>query len=175
MPLFFLLSGYFTMLVYSRRGLESLLRQRVARIAVPLLLATATIGPLDGALQRQAVRSFRPEPVIAEMLAGDADAVRRRFAAGADARGRDAVFHHPLLSWAACSNHADVVAAVIDAGADVNHRSAFGDTVGLGAPRGGAFMRPSHGLCGVDQLRSAVTVQEFNVFIACEINEGGYS
>ena len=67
--------------------------------------------------------------VNAEMLAGDADAVRRRFAAGADARGRDAVFHHPLLSWAACSNHADVVAAVIDAGADVNHRNAFGDTV----------------------------------------------
>ncbi|NDC64363.1 MAG: hypothetical protein EBZ59_10365 [Planctomycetia bacterium] len=35
MPLFFLLSGYFTMLVYRRRGLGSLLRQRFARIVVP--------------------------------------------------------------------------------------------------------------------------------------------
>ena len=128
MPLFFLLSGYFTMLVYRRRGLGSLLRQRFARIAVPLMLAMATIGPLDGAVQRHAFRSYRPEPAIAEMLAGDADAVRRRFAAGADAEDRDAVFRRRMLSWAACSNHAPVVAAVIDAGADVNARGGLGDT-----------------------------------------------
>ena len=128
MPLFFLLSGYFTMLVYRRRGLGGLLRQRFARIAVPLALAMATIGPLDGVLQRHAIRSFRPEPAIAEMFAGDADAVRRRFAAGADAQGGDAVFHRRMLSWAACSNHAEVVAAVLDAGADVNDRNALGDS-----------------------------------------------
>ena len=50
MQLFFLLSGYFTMLVYRRRGLKSLLEQRFARIVVPLMLAMATIGPLDGML-----------------------------------------------------------------------------------------------------------------------------
>jgi len=128
MHLFFLLSGYFTMLVYRRRGLGSLIRQRAARIAVPLLLAMATIGPLDGALERHAVRSSRHDPAIAEMVAGDAGAVRRRFAGGADAQGSDAVFHRTMLSWAASSNHAEVVAAVIDAGADVNHRGGLGDT-----------------------------------------------
>ncbi len=128
MHLFFLLSGYFTMLVYHRRGLKSLLEQRFARIAVPLVLAMATIGPLDGMLQRHAFRSARPEPAIAEMFAGDVDAVRRRFAAGADANGRDAVFQRRMLSWAACSNHPAVVAAVIDAGADVNARGGLGDT-----------------------------------------------
>jgi len=128
MPLFFLLSGYFTMLVYRRRGLRSLLEQRFARIAVPLLLAMATIGPLDGMLQRLAIRSARPEPAIAEMFAGDADAVRRRFAAGADAEGCDQLFQRRMLSWAACSNHAAVVEAVIDAGADVNARGGLGDT-----------------------------------------------
>jgi len=128
MPLFFLLSGYFTMLVYRRRGLGSLLRQRFARIAIPLVLAMATIGPLDGLLQRYAIRSYRSEPAIAEMFAGDADAVRRRFAAGADAEGRDATFRRRMLVWAACSNHADVVAAVLDAGANANAREAFGDT-----------------------------------------------
>ncbi|MEI6238801.1 MAG: acyltransferase family protein [Planctomycetia bacterium] len=128
MPLFFLLSGYFTMLVYRRRGLGSLLRQRFARIVVPLVLAMATIGPLDGALQRHAIRSNQADPAIAEMFAGDADAVRRRFAAGADAEGRDALFRRRMLSWAACSNHPAVVAAVLDAGGDVNARGGLGDT-----------------------------------------------
>ena len=128
MPLFFLLSGYFTMLVYRRRGLGSLLRQRFARIAVPLVLAMATIGPLDGLLQRYAIRSSRPEPAVADMFAGDAAAVRRRFGAGADAEGRDAIFHQRMLMWAACSNHADVVSAVLDAGANANDQGGFGDT-----------------------------------------------
>lgn len=128
MPLFFLLSGYFTMLVYRRRGLRSLLENRFARIAVPLGLAMATIGPLDGMLQRHAIRSSRPEPSIADLLAGDADAVRRRFAAGADVEGRDAIFGRRMLSWAACSNHPAVVEAVLDAGAKVNARGGLGDT-----------------------------------------------
>ncbi|NBW86939.1 MAG: hypothetical protein EBR23_08970, partial [Planctomycetia bacterium] len=128
MPLFFLLSGYFTMLVYRRRGLRSLLEQRVARIAVPLVIAMATIGPLDGVLQRHAFRSIRPEPAIAELLTGDSDAVRRRFAAGANADGRDVLFRRRMLSWAACSNDAAVVGAVLDAGADVNARGGLGDT-----------------------------------------------
>jgi peptidoglycan/LPS O-acetylase OafA/YrhL len=128
MPLFFLLSGYFTMLVYRRRGLGSLLEQRFARIAVPLALAMATIGPIDGAIQRHAIHSASVEPAIAEMFAGEADAVRGRFAAGADPEGRDAVFRRKMLSWAAGSNHAGVVAAVVDAGADVNARGGIGDT-----------------------------------------------
>jgi peptidoglycan/LPS O-acetylase OafA/YrhL len=128
MPLFFLLSGYFTMLVYRRRGLRSLLEQRFARIVVPLALAMTTIGPLDGAIQRYAMRSASLEPAIAEMFAGDVDAVRRRFAAEADVEGSDAVFRRRMLSWAACSNHPEVVSAVIDAGADVNARGGLGDT-----------------------------------------------
>jgi peptidoglycan/LPS O-acetylase OafA/YrhL len=128
MQLFFLLSGYFTMLVYRRRGLRSLLEQRFARIAVPLLLALATIGPLDGLLKRHAIRSARPEPAIAEVFAGDVDAVHRRFAAGGDAEGSDAIFRRRMLSWAACSNDAAMVEAVIEAGADVNTRGSLGDT-----------------------------------------------
>jgi peptidoglycan/LPS O-acetylase OafA/YrhL len=127
MPLFFLLSGYFTMLVYSRRGLKSLLGNRFARIAVPLALAMATIGPLDGILERRAIEAARPEPAIAEMFAGNAAAVGRRFAE-ADANSRDAVYRRRMLTWAACSNHPAVVAAVIDAGADVNARGGLGDT-----------------------------------------------
>lgn len=38
MPLFFVLSGYFTALLWRRRGLRPLLRQRAERIALPLAL-----------------------------------------------------------------------------------------------------------------------------------------
>lgn len=127
MPLFFLLSGYFTMLVYSRRGLGSLLRQRFARIVVPLVLAMATIGPLDGALRRHAIRSARPDPAIAEMFAGDADAVRERFAA-ADVERRDPVFRWRMLTWAACSNHPAVARAILDDGAEPDIQNRLGDT-----------------------------------------------
>ena len=128
MPLFFLLSGFFTMLVYRRRGLGSLLRQRLVRIVVPLVLAMATIGPLDAFLEAYAIRTIQPEPAIAEMFAGDVAAVRRRFASGAQAEGHDTLFHRRMLSWAACSNHPPVVAAVLDAGADANARGGLGDT-----------------------------------------------
>ena len=76
MPLFFLLSGYFTMLVLSRRGLASLLRQRFTRIFLPLVIATFTIVPLDQAIERYALRTNRPEPAISRMLSGDEAAVR---------------------------------------------------------------------------------------------------
>jgi peptidoglycan/LPS O-acetylase OafA/YrhL len=128
MPLFFLLSGYFTMLVYQRRGLGSLLRQRFARIAMPLVFAMVTIGPLDGLLERYAIQSIRPEPMIADLLSGDGDAVRRRLADGIDPGGRDDVYRRTMLSWAACSNHTAVVAAVLDGGADANARGGLGDT-----------------------------------------------
>ncbi len=50
MPLFFLLSGFFTMLVLERRGLRSLLAQRALRILLPLAIALVTILPLDRAV-----------------------------------------------------------------------------------------------------------------------------
>jgi peptidoglycan/LPS O-acetylase OafA/YrhL len=56
MPLFFLLSGFFTMLVLQRRGVRKLLEQRVLRILVPLVIGTATIVPLDRAVFSWALR-----------------------------------------------------------------------------------------------------------------------
>ena len=46
MPLFFLISGYFTSLLWRRRGKRAMLRQRIARVAVPLGLCLFTILPL---------------------------------------------------------------------------------------------------------------------------------
>lgn len=48
MPLFFLLSGWFTALMLSRRGLRKTLNNRLRRIGLPLLLGVFVILPVTG-------------------------------------------------------------------------------------------------------------------------------
>ena len=47
MPLFFLVSGFFTAMLWQKRGVQSMLRQRSVRILLPCLLGAVTIVPLD--------------------------------------------------------------------------------------------------------------------------------
>ncbi len=46
MPLFFLLSGFFTTMLWRRRGLAALLLHRVKRIAIPVAIGVVTVVPL---------------------------------------------------------------------------------------------------------------------------------
>ena len=128
MPLFFLLSGYFTMLVYHRRGLKSLLEQRFTRIFLPLVIATATIMPLDVEIKRFAHRTIRPEPAIEEILTGDEAAVHTRLATPGAADRKDTFYGRTPLAWATLHGDPMIVAAVLDAGADVNERDGSGNT-----------------------------------------------
>ena len=128
MPLFFLLSGYFTMLVYRRRGLKTLLEQRFTRIFLPLVIAASTIVPLDTALKGFAHRVIRPEPAVAEILSGDEAAVRRRLATEGAAGTKDAFYGRTPLGWAALQGDPAIVAAVLDAGADANEHDGSGNT-----------------------------------------------
>lgn len=128
MPLFFLLSGYFTMLVYSRRGLSSLLEQRFLRIFLPLVIATATIVPLDKALENFAQRTIRQEPAVEEILCGDVSAVRRRVAAPGAVTRKDSFWGLTPLAWAAMHGDPAIVEAVLDAGAAVHETDRSGNT-----------------------------------------------
>ena len=47
MPVFFLLSGFFTAMLWQRRGLAGVLRQRLLRVGLPLLAGCFTIIPLS--------------------------------------------------------------------------------------------------------------------------------
>ena len=47
MPVFFLLSGFFTALLWHRRGLQATARQRLRRIGIPLVAACLTVLPLS--------------------------------------------------------------------------------------------------------------------------------
>ncbi len=46
MPVFFLLSGYFTALLWQRRGLRSLTMQRLKRVGLPLVVGAFTVIPI---------------------------------------------------------------------------------------------------------------------------------
>ena len=46
MPLFFLMSGFFTAMLWRRRGLGAVVRQRFRRVFLPLVLASVTIVPM---------------------------------------------------------------------------------------------------------------------------------
>ena len=54
MPLFFLVSGFFTAMLWQKRGVQSMLRQRSVRILLPCLLGAVTIVPLDSYVGRWA-------------------------------------------------------------------------------------------------------------------------
>ena len=55
MPLFFLLSGFFTAMLWRKRGLRSLLWHRFRRIALPLALGMAIIVPAVNAASEWAI------------------------------------------------------------------------------------------------------------------------
>jgi len=128
MPLFFLLSGYFTMLVASRRGLASLLEQRFTRIFLPLVIAGLTIVPLDRILDRYALRTNRPDPVLVDLLSGAEATVRQRLASPGTAERADDFWGLTPLAWAAMRGDPGVVTAVLDAGGDPNERDGRGNT-----------------------------------------------
>ncbi len=46
MPLFFILSGFFTTMLWRRRGLRALLRHRLRRVGLPLLIGVFVVLPL---------------------------------------------------------------------------------------------------------------------------------
>ena len=83
MPLFFLLSGFFTMLILRRRGLQAMLMQRALRILLPLALATVTLLPLDRvviawAINRSTVAMADLNPLMGSVLAGDRVGLQQR-------------------------------------------------------------------------------------------------
>ncbi|MCY2967650.1 MAG: acyltransferase family protein, partial [Planctomycetota bacterium] len=83
MQLFFLISGYFTMMLYRKRGSIALLKQRALRIVIPCLIGMATIVPLDNWIVARSIRlasqstTFGPPPLVRAIRAGDKSQIIR--------------------------------------------------------------------------------------------------
>lgn len=127
MPLFFLLSGYFTALLWRSRGCVATLRQRVIRVFIPLLVASATLVPLFNALGSRAAQRPRitpatsgaeDSPLVRAIRGRDPAAVANAISTGIDIGLRDPEFGIPPITLAAIVGEPEVVRILLDAGAD---------------------------------------------------------
>jgi surface polysaccharide O-acyltransferase-like enzyme len=133
MPLFFLISGFFTMFILQRHGLGGMIRQRVQRILLPLLLALLTIVPVDNLLKREARDLSLPDPsrrgpLIQAILSGDPATVIHQLDMGTSVNEVDPAYGLSPLCWASLSGNDRVVALLLERGADISFRDVGGNT-----------------------------------------------
>ena len=140
MPLFFLISGFFTAMMWRKRGLEALLATiGSGATSLPCLLGLVTVVPvtmwlstkaIQSGAERQAQRPAEPaQPDLWSRVAqGDSDAVRRLLAEGADPNTRHPQPGSTPLTAAALLGYTSVVTTLLDGGAEVNALNADGGT-----------------------------------------------
>ncbi len=137
MPLFFVMSGYFSAMLLARRGPGGLFRHRFRRVFLPLLLGMVTVVPattLISGYVMTAGKSSSTEPaqpksdLWAAADAGDLSAIQRHLASGTAIDARDGQRGITPLLWAALADQAEAAELLIQRGADVNAAAADGAT-----------------------------------------------
>ena len=125
MPLFFVLSGFFTTMLWRRRGLDRLLRHRIRRIAVPFALLVLPMGLAMTWTVEQAVDAGisdyieENDDIWAAVFFGNEDAVKTLLDRGIDvdaqnlAEGGDTPLHIVALT-----GDAEMAELLIERGAD---------------------------------------------------------
>jgi len=142
MPLFFVLSGFFTAMLWRRRGLRAVIAHRFKRVFLPLMLGTVTIVPVmfwlgAVAAQSEARRAEKGPPTVWKACAaGDLGLVRSLIEDGADVNAPDPALGVTPLSYAALFGRDEVVAMLLQKGADANRANRDGGT----ALHGAAFL-----------------------------------
>ncbi|MDP6868735.1 MAG: acyltransferase family protein [Acidimicrobiales bacterium] len=136
MPLFFLLSGFFTAMLWRRRGTMALVSHRVRRIVLPLALGLVTIVPIvdwasergiESSTENWAVGAAEKGDIWFPILLGHAAAIPVAVVNGADVdvRGED---QGTPLHLAAFMDLSEVTRALLDAGADHRLKNVHGST-----------------------------------------------
>jgi len=133
MPLFFLISGFFTMFILQRHGLGGMIRQRVQRILFPLLLALITIVPVYNLIKKEARMLHAPVPaerslLVNAILKGDQAALIRQLDMGTSVNQEDPDYGLTPLSWAALSGNEKAVMLLLEHGADLKWKDTDGNT-----------------------------------------------
>ena len=132
MPVFFLLSGFFTAMLWRRRGLKSLVWQRVRRVFLPCMLGLVTIVPAVNWISGKAIQSAIQQnskstatrdadsDIWTAARIGSTSAIKRHLENGADINAKDGKFGVTPLCWAALLGQTEAVDLLIRNGADVN-------------------------------------------------------
>ena len=136
MPLFFLLSGFFTAMLWRQRGLKSLLSHRLRRVLLPLLLGLITIVPAVGIISGIAMTSdigpdkaeTAEDDIWGAAKSGNLDKINKHLANGADPNALSSSFGTSPLAWAALHGQTAAVELLLQNGAEVNGRSKDGGT-----------------------------------------------
>jgi uncharacterized membrane protein len=136
MPLFFLVSGFFTALMWKKRGMGGLVKQRVLRIGVPLFAGVVLVFPAMIALgiwggqvkaERGEVVRVGGSDLFEMVIKGDVEKVRFLLEKGGDANEKDQN-GTPLLHVASIADNAEMVAGLLEEGAELEGRGAGGGT-----------------------------------------------
>ncbi len=127
MPLFFMLSGFFTAMLWRKRGLGGLIKQRLKRIALPLLLGLFTVIPAMWAaimfVNRPSETPAADAMVWEAIVAGETNRVRDAIQTSeiaVDAVSNDGA---TMLTVAVFLGHTEMVEMLIDQGVDVRQRN----------------------------------------------------
>lgn len=160
MPLFFLLSGFFTMMLWRRRGQRRLVEQRLKRIALPFAIFALPMGLLmtwtvDHALET-GVEDYieQNEDIWAAVFFGNEAAVEKLLDDGVDVNvpnipeGGDTPLH-----TAAFTGDADMATLLIERGADVNAAAVGGRPIDYAVFFGNAQVADILVAAGADDLR----------------------
>ncbi|MFO0910871.1 MAG: acyltransferase family protein [Isosphaeraceae bacterium] len=144
MPLFFVMSGYFSAMLLHRRGRGALIRHRFRRVFLPLLVGLFTVVPLTMGVSTlamsskprkdpSAAKAAKPSTLWEAARAGDLDAIERHLKDGAAVNAQDPDHGGTPLMWAAIAGRAEAVERLIERGADVNAVGSDGGTALIGA------------------------------------------
>jgi membrane-bound acyltransferase YfiQ involved in biofilm formation len=139
MPVFFVMSGFFSAMLLHRRGRWSLVKHRLFRVFLPLLLGLFTIVPLTNWVCAVAMSSTSrvsrgnssaegTSTLGQAARSGDLIAIERHLATETAINSPDGDLELTPLSWAVLGNRAEAVDLLIRRGADVNAVNKDGGT-----------------------------------------------
>ena len=136
MPVFFVLSGFFTAMLWRGRGLKPVLSHRLRRVLLPFLLGLVTIVPAVNWISGWAIASgleanapkAEEDTIWNAARDGDLDVIERYLQGGADIDGIDPTFGQTPLVWAALVGQLETVDWLLQNGAAVNGRTKDGGT-----------------------------------------------
>lgn len=138
MPLFFVISGFFTAWLCQKRGLRGLWVNRFQRILLPCLLGLVTIVPLTNwsvgrAMQQsqgqgESASAQSDAGIWSSIARGDVVAVQAWLVNDGASGAQHPEFGTSPLSWAALNGQIEIVQVLIDGGIDVQQKSRDGST-----------------------------------------------
>jgi peptidoglycan/LPS O-acetylase OafA/YrhL len=167
MPLFFVMSGYFSALLLSRRGAAGRVGHRFRRVLLPLVAGMVTIVPLTAGVIKLAsdtapkAAAVAPtgdagESLHAAARIGDLPAIERHLAKGAALDAQEPRFGGTPLIWATVTGRLEAIRLLLARGADVNAPTADGGS----ALQAAAFL--GHRECAEELIRAGAKVNAAN-------------